>query len=86
MIGRTNCTQKSGSPSEFVNIQLLTNQAEHSNLNGAVLTMSYETYSKQYTWDGKEITFSVPAHVSCTIEFPEVEGYKKPDNITFVAV
>ena len=86
MIGRTNCTQKSGSPSEFVNIQMLTNQAEHSNLNGAVLTMSYETYSKQYTWDGKEITFSVPAHVSCTIEFPEVEGYKKPDNITFVAV
>lgn len=86
MIGRTNCTQKSGSPSEFVNIQLLTNQAEHSNLNGAVLTMSYETYSKQYTWDGREITFSVPAHVGCTIEFPEVEGYKKPDNITFVAV
>ena len=86
MIGRTNCTQKSGSPSEFVNIQMLTNQAEHSNLNGAVLTMSYETYSKQYTWDGKEITFSVPAHVSCTIEFPSVEGYKKPDNITFVAV
>lgn len=86
MIGRTNCTQKSGSPSEFVNIQMLTNQAEHSNLNGAVLTMSYETYSKQYTWDGSEITFSVPAHVSCTIEFPEVEGYKKPDNITFVAV
>ena len=76
MIGRTNCTQKSGSPSEFVNIQMLTNQAEHSNLNGAVLTMSYETYRKQYTWDGKEITFSVPAHVSCTIEFPEVEGYK----------
>lgn len=86
MIGRTNCTQKGGSPSEFVNIQMLTNQAEHSNLNGAVLTMSYETYSKQYTWDGSEITFSVPAHVSCTIEFPEVEGYKKPDNITFVAV
>lgn len=86
MIGRTNCTQKSGSPSEFVNIQMLTNQAEHSNLNGAVLTMSYETYSKQYTWDGKEITFSVPAHVSCTIEFPSVEGYKKPDNITFIAV
>lgn len=86
MIGRTNCTQKSGSPSEFVNIQMLTNQAEHSNLNGAVLTMSYETYSKQYTWDGSEITFAIPAHVSCTIEFPEVEGYKKPDNITFVAV
>lgn len=86
MIGRTNCTQKSGSPSEFVNIQMLTNQAEHSNLNGAVIRMSYETYSKQYTWDGKEITFSVPAHVSCTIEFPSVEGYKKPDNITFVAV
>ena len=86
MIGRTNCTQKGGSPSEFVNIQMLTNQAEHSNLNGAVIRMSYETYSKQYTWDGKEITFSVPAHVSCTIEFPEVEGYKKPDNITFVAV
>lgn len=86
MIGRTNCTQKSGSSSEFVNVQMLTNQAEHSNLNGAVLTMSYETYSKQYTWDGSEITFSVPAHVSCTIEFPEVEGYKKPDNITFVAV
>lgn len=45
MIGKTNGKQKSDSSSEFVNIQLITNQLEHNDLIGAIFNMNYETYN-----------------------------------------
>ena len=86
MIGKTNGKQKSGSSSEFVNVQLFTNQLEHDDLIGTVFNVSYETYNQNFTWDGSEITLSVPAYVSCTIKFAEVEGYRKPDDVTFITI
>lgn len=86
MNGKTNCAKGNGGPLEFVNIRLITNQSEHSDLIGSKILIRQDTRNKEYEWKGSEITFTIPAYIEHTIEFPEVEGYKKPDNITFVAV
>ncbi len=86
MNGKTNCAKGNGGPLEFVNIRLITNQSEHSDLIGSKILIRQDTRNKEHEWKGNEITFTIPAYIEHTIEFPEVEGYKKPDNITFVAV
>ena len=87
MIGKTNSSQGVSSiPSEYVNIRMMTNQASHGDLVGAKFVLSYEKFSQEYVWGGSEMTLQVPAYVVCTIEWGDVEGYKKPEAVTFTSV
>ena len=87
MIGKTNSSQGVSSiPSEYVNIRMMTNQASHGDLVGAKFVLSYEKFSQEYAWGGSEMTLQVPAYVVCTIEWGDVEGYKKPEAVTFTTV
>lgn len=86
MIGKTNSKQGANAAMEYVNVQLTTNQSSHADMVGVKFTLTYGTYSKEYTWDGTEVTFQVPAHINYTITFGSANGYKTPDAQTFGAV
>lgn len=86
MRGKTNSKQEISFTKEYVNIQVITNQLQHIDLIGTKITLSYDSYSKEYIWDGTEITCQVPAHINYTITFGSVKGYKTPDAQTFGAV
>lgn len=85
MIGITNVVNKNQAESESVNISLITNQISHGDVLGATFTLTYGDFSKTYTWDGSVLTVSVPAHVNYTIAFGNVEGYRKPSDVTYTA-
>lgn len=85
MIGITNVVNKNQAESESVNISLITNQISHGDVLGATFTLTYGDFSKTYTWDGSVLTVSVPAHVNYTIAFGDVEGYRKPSDVTYTA-
>ena len=85
MIGTTNVVSKKQENVERINISLLTNQASHNDVLGATFTVSYENFSKTYTWDGFAVTITIPAHVTYTVSFSGVTGYKKPSNVTYTA-
>lgn len=86
MKGKTNCKAVKSLPCELVNIRLVSNQSEHDDLIGATFSVSYESFSEEYTWDGSEMTLQIPAHVEYSVSFGDVEGYKTPDSETRVAV
>ena len=87
MIGKTNSKQAAGNAAqEFVNVQLSTNQSSHGDLAGAKVTVSYGTYTKEYTWSGREITFTIPAYINYTVTFGSVEGYKTPASVSHSAI
>ena len=86
MIGKTNSQTGSTIKTENVNIRLASNQSSSSDINGATVTLAYGSYSKTYTWSGTEITTSVPEHVTYTLTFSDVSGYKKPSVVTNTAV
>lgn len=85
MIGKTNCkaVKQSG---EYINVRLLTNQSSHSDLNGISFTVEYGGQSKDYTWEGSEVTLFIPADTEYTVKFNEVNGYRTPESVTYVAV
>lgn len=87
MKGKTNCKQ-AGSPfgGEYVNIRLITNQSDHTPINGAVITVSYETYTEDFIWHGNELTLMIPAYIKYTISFGNVDGYKSPDSVSHTSV
>lgn len=85
MIGITNVVNKNQAESESVNISLITNQISHGDVLGATFTLTYGDFSKTYTWDGSVLTVSVPAHVNYTIAFGDVDGYRKPSDVTYTA-
>lgn len=86
MIGKTNSQTGNTIKTENVNIRLASNQSSSSDINGATVTLAYGSYSKTYTWSGTEITTSVPEHVTYTLTFSDVSGYKKPSVVTNTAV
>lgn len=85
MKGSTNSVVKGKSEVENVNLTLKTDQSSHSVLVGAVITVSYGDYSKDYTWGGTAITIEVPAYVEYTISFGAVSGYTAPSSISYTA-
>lgn len=85
MIGKTNCKAVK-QPGEYINVRLLTNQSSHSDLNGIAFTVEYEGQSKDYVWDGSEVTLFIPADTEYTIKFNEADGYKTPESVTYTAV
>lgn len=71
---------------EVVNLTLTTNQATHDVLLGKVIHVKYATEDKPYAWHGVAITVKIPKYVSYSIEFPTVEGYRPPGNVSYTAV
>lgn len=88
MIGKTNAVVGGGSttPMEKVNVTLTSNQASASDLLGATITLSYGSYSEDFVWEGKALTFSIMQYVAYTLTFGEVSGYKTPASMEFVAI
>ena len=71
---------------EKINLTLKTNQSTHNDLIGVSVKVSYGEYEEEYTWDGNVMTITVPAYATYTISFGEVDGYKRPNAISFDAV
>lgn len=83
MKGQTNAKLASkGIQGESVNITLLTNQESHSDLIGAVITVSYGGVDTEYVWEGREVTVKIPAMVDYSISVSEVEGYATPEGFS----
>lgn len=85
MIGKTN-SQTGGTKGEKLNISLVSNQASHSDLIGAIITVTHPGGSTDYTWGGSEITVNVPSFVDYTVSYSAVNGYKTPEPFSSTAV
>ena len=86
MIGKTNALAGAKQKTEMVNISLVSNQTDHSDLLGTVITLSYGAYSEDIVWKGSEITRSVPAYIDYTVTFGDVTGYSTPSAVSCTAV
>ena len=84
MIGRTNAN--AGNTAENLNITLITNQSDHSDLIGANIKVIYADKEQNYTYAGTMIIIKIPAYADYTVSFSEVDGYKTPDNIIGTAI
>lgn len=84
MIGRTNAN--AGNTAENLNITLITNQSDHSDLIGANIKVIYADKEQNYTYEGTMISIKIPAYADYTVSFSEVDGYKTPDNIIGTAI
>lgn len=61
-------------------VNILSNQGEDSAISGVKATVKYGSTSVQVANGGM---VNIPLNVDVTITFPDVEGYKKPDAITY---
>ena len=89
MIGKTNAVVGGGGsavPMEKVNVTLTSNQLSSEDLLGATITLSYGSYSEDFVWDGKTLTFSIMQYISYTLSFSSVSGYKTPASLELVAI
>lgn len=86
MIGITNATGGGGLKGEILNLSLVSNQASHDSLLGAIITVTHPGGSTEYTWEGSEISVSIPPYVEYSVEYSKVEGYKTPESFTSTAV
>ena len=86
MIGITNATGGGGLQGEILNLSLVSNQASHDSLLGAIITVSHPGGSTEYTWEGSEISVNIPPYVEYSVEYSKVEGYKTPEPFTSTAV
>lgn len=72
---------------ETVKITVTSNQAQpDANINGVTITLVYGDDTKEFTWEGTEITTEVPMNVTYTITCSEVEGYATPEVKEYVAL
>lgn len=85
MIGKTN-SQTGGAKGEKLNISLVSNQTSHTDLIGAIITVTHPGGSTDYTWGGSEITVNVPSFVDYTVSYSAVNGYKTPEPFSSTAV
>ena len=90
MIGKTN-SQIGGSggssiKGEKLNISLTSNQASHSDLIGAIITVIHPGGSTEYVWEGSEITINVLPYVEYTVSYSNIVGYKTPESFSSIAV
>ena len=89
MIGKTNAVVGGGGsavPMEKINLTLTSNQSSADDLLGATITLSYGSYSEDFVWEGKTLTFSVMQYITYTLTFSSVSGYKTPASLELVAV
>lgn len=89
MIGKTNAVVGGGGsavPMEKVNVTLTSNQSSSEDLLGATITLSYGSYSENFVWEGKTLTFSIMQYITYTLSFSSVSGYKTPASLELVAI
>lgn len=71
---------------EVVNLTLTTNQVIHDALVGKVVHVKYANFDDKYTWDGETLRIEMSKNTPYSIEFPAVEGYRSPGNVSYTAV
>ena len=86
MKGSTNSLVGTDIEYENLNITLITNQNDHSDLVGTNIKVIYENEENNYTYAGSVVNIKIPAYVQYTISFSKVDNYKTPDNITGTAI
>ena len=86
MIGKTNSQTGGAIKGEKLNISLKTNQQSHSDLVGAVITVTHAGGSTEYVWEGYEITVDVPPYLDYTVSYSAVSGYATPDAFTSTSI
>lgn len=68
-------------------LNITSNQAQPDEaLNGIEIHVKYQNNDKVLVYNGGQLTVQVPMNMTYTVEFPEVEGYAKPENAEYVAV
>ena len=70
---------------ETVKITVASNQLSDSNINGVTITIAYGETSKVLTWEGTELTATIPVNTTYTITCSDVTDYAKPQSQTFTA-
>lgn len=70
---------------ETVKITVASNQPSDSNINGVTITIAYGETSKVLTWEGTELTATIPVNTTYTITCSDVTDYAKPQSQTFTA-
>ena len=72
---------------ETVKITVTSNQAQpDANISGVTITLVYGNNTKEFTWEGTEITTEVPMNMTYTITCSEVEGYATPEAQEYIAL
>ena len=70
---------------ETVKITVASNQLSDSNINGVTITIAYDETPKVLTWEGTELTATIPVNTTYTITCSDVTDYAKPQSQTFIA-
>jgi hypothetical protein len=70
---------------ETVKITVASNQLSDSNINGVTITIAYGETSKVLTWEGTELSITVPADSNYTITCSDITGYSTPEVQSFTA-
>lgn len=70
---------------ETVKITVASNQPSDSNINGVTITVAYENTSKQLTWEGTELSITVPVNSNYTITCSDITDYSTPEVQSFTA-
>lgn len=70
---------------ETVKITVASNQPSDSNINGVTITVAYENVSKQSTWEGTELSITVPVNSNYTITCSDITDYSTPEVQSFTA-
>lgn len=76
---------EAASKDETVKITVASNQLSDSNINGVTITIAYGETSKVLTWEGTELTATIPVNTTYTITCSDVTDYAKPQSQTFIA-
>lgn len=79
MKGQTNAWVESIISGEKLYINLTTNQSNHSDLLGAVITIAFDDTIIEYIWDGNIIEYVIPTSKYYKVSFSAVEGYTTPE-------
>ena len=70
---------------ETVKITVASNQPSDSNINGVTITVAYGDTSKKLTWEGTELSITVPVNSNYTITCSDITGYSTPEVQSFTA-
>lgn len=70
---------------ETVKITVASNQLSDSNINGVTITIAYGETSKVLTWEGTELTATIPVNTTYTITCSDVTDYATPEVQSFIA-
>lgn len=70
---------------ETVKITVASNQLSDSNINGVTITIAYGETSKVLTWEGTELSVTIPVNSNYTITCSDVTDYSTPEVQSFIA-